>query len=215
MGWPERVKVPIGFRLSQLAAGASRWHDRTHRGHAMASARRRTGHGEGRGFESLHPLHRKLRRSGAFVHSELIRCRSDLHWVPPWGTSCCVCVGPVGDGPGGADADFLGWSPHIRYAARGGRSRIRGTPLAGSPSFASLESTGSPAGRRELALKLGSRQGARTTISTSFWVSSAGRGDRYGRLLGGHEPQLIGSRARRDALESFEGNGYAVVVATT
>jgi DNA-binding XRE family transcriptional regulator len=29
----------------------------------------------------------------------------------------------------------------------------------------------------------------------------------------GHEPQLIGSRARRNALESFEGNGYAVVVA--
>jgi len=31
----------------------------------------------------------------------------------------------------------------------------------------------------------------------------------------GHEPQLIGSRARRKALESFEGNGYAVVVAAT
>lgn len=31
----------------------------------------------------------------------------------------------------------------------------------------------------------------------------------------GHEPQLIGSRARRNALESFEGNGYAVVVAAT
>jgi ribosome-binding protein aMBF1 (putative translation factor) len=29
----------------------------------------------------------------------------------------------------------------------------------------------------------------------------------------GHEPQLIGSRARRNALESFEGNGYAVIVA--
>jgi ribosome-binding protein aMBF1 (putative translation factor) len=31
----------------------------------------------------------------------------------------------------------------------------------------------------------------------------------------GHEPQLIGSRARRNALESFEGNGYAVIVAAT
>jgi ribosome-binding protein aMBF1 (putative translation factor) len=31
----------------------------------------------------------------------------------------------------------------------------------------------------------------------------------------GREPQLIGSRARRNALESFEGNGYAVVVAAT
>jgi len=30
---------------------------------------------------------------------------------------------------------------------------------------------------------------------------------------GGQEPQLIGSRARRNALESFQGNGYAVVVA--
>ena len=29
----------------------------------------------------------------------------------------------------------------------------------------------------------------------------------------GHEPQLIGKRARRNALESFEGNGCAVVVA--
>jgi len=31
----------------------------------------------------------------------------------------------------------------------------------------------------------------------------------------GHKPQFIGSRARRDALESFEGHGYAVVVAAT
>jgi ribosome-binding protein aMBF1 (putative translation factor) len=31
----------------------------------------------------------------------------------------------------------------------------------------------------------------------------------------GHEPQLIGNRARRNALESFQGNGYAVVVAAT
>ena len=31
----------------------------------------------------------------------------------------------------------------------------------------------------------------------------------------GHEPQLIGRRARRNALESFQGNGYAVVVAAT
>jgi DNA-binding XRE family transcriptional regulator len=31
----------------------------------------------------------------------------------------------------------------------------------------------------------------------------------------GHEPQLIGSRARRNALESFQGNGCAVVVAAT
>lgn len=31
----------------------------------------------------------------------------------------------------------------------------------------------------------------------------------------GHEPQLIGQRARRNALESFQGNGYAVVVAAT
>jgi ribosome-binding protein aMBF1 (putative translation factor) len=31
----------------------------------------------------------------------------------------------------------------------------------------------------------------------------------------GHEPQLIGKRARRNALESFQGNGYAVVVAAT
>lgn len=31
----------------------------------------------------------------------------------------------------------------------------------------------------------------------------------------GHEPQLVGSRARRNALESFEGNGYSVVVAAT
>jgi ribosome-binding protein aMBF1 (putative translation factor) len=31
----------------------------------------------------------------------------------------------------------------------------------------------------------------------------------------GQEPRLIGSRARRNALESFEGNGYAVVVAAT
>ncbi|HSZ70982.1 MAG TPA: hypothetical protein VK756_11555 [Solirubrobacteraceae bacterium] len=30
----------------------------------------------------------------------------------------------------------------------------------------------------------------------------------------GHEPQLIGKRARSNALESFQGNGYAVVVAT-
>ncbi len=31
----------------------------------------------------------------------------------------------------------------------------------------------------------------------------------------GREPRLIGSWARRNALESFEGNGYAVVVAAT
>lgn len=31
----------------------------------------------------------------------------------------------------------------------------------------------------------------------------------------GREPQLIGQRARRNALESFEGDGYAVVVAST
>jgi ribosome-binding protein aMBF1 (putative translation factor) len=31
----------------------------------------------------------------------------------------------------------------------------------------------------------------------------------------GHEPQLIGKHARRNALESFQGNGYAVVVAAT
>jgi ribosome-binding protein aMBF1 (putative translation factor) len=31
----------------------------------------------------------------------------------------------------------------------------------------------------------------------------------------GHEPQLLASRARRHALESFQGNGYAVVVAAT
>jgi transcriptional regulator with XRE-family HTH domain len=31
----------------------------------------------------------------------------------------------------------------------------------------------------------------------------------------GHEPRLIGSRARRNALESFEGNGCAVIVAAT
>lgn len=31
----------------------------------------------------------------------------------------------------------------------------------------------------------------------------------------GHKPQLIGKRARRNALESFQGNGYAVVVAAT
>jgi transcriptional regulator with XRE-family HTH domain len=31
----------------------------------------------------------------------------------------------------------------------------------------------------------------------------------------GHEPQLIGKRARRNALESFEGNGCAVVIAAT
>jgi transcriptional regulator with XRE-family HTH domain len=31
----------------------------------------------------------------------------------------------------------------------------------------------------------------------------------------GQEPQLIGKRARRNALESFEGNGCAVVVAAT
>jgi transcriptional regulator with XRE-family HTH domain len=31
----------------------------------------------------------------------------------------------------------------------------------------------------------------------------------------GHEPQLIGSRARRNARESFQGDGYAVVVAAT
>jgi DNA-binding XRE family transcriptional regulator len=31
----------------------------------------------------------------------------------------------------------------------------------------------------------------------------------------GHEPQLIGNRARRNALESFQGNGCAVVVAAT
>jgi DNA-binding XRE family transcriptional regulator len=30
----------------------------------------------------------------------------------------------------------------------------------------------------------------------------------------GREPQLIGQRARRNALESFEGDGYAVVVAS-
>lgn len=29
----------------------------------------------------------------------------------------------------------------------------------------------------------------------------------------GQEPQLIGSRARRKALESFQGDGYAVVIA--
>ena len=32
---------------------------------------------------------------------------------------------------------------------------------------------------------------------------------------GQQEPQLIGSRARRKALESFQGNGCAVVVAAT
>jgi DNA-binding XRE family transcriptional regulator len=31
----------------------------------------------------------------------------------------------------------------------------------------------------------------------------------------GREPQLIGNRARRNALESFEGDGCAVVVAAT
>jgi DNA-binding XRE family transcriptional regulator len=31
----------------------------------------------------------------------------------------------------------------------------------------------------------------------------------------GHEPQLIGKRARRNALESFQGSDYAVVVAAT
>jgi hypothetical protein len=31
----------------------------------------------------------------------------------------------------------------------------------------------------------------------------------------GQQPQLIGSRARRNALASFEGNGYAVIVAAT
>ncbi len=31
----------------------------------------------------------------------------------------------------------------------------------------------------------------------------------------GQEPQLVGSRARHGALESFEGNGYAVLVAAT
>lgn len=31
----------------------------------------------------------------------------------------------------------------------------------------------------------------------------------------GHEPQLIGNRARRNALESFQGNGCAVLVAAT
>ena len=31
----------------------------------------------------------------------------------------------------------------------------------------------------------------------------------------GHEPQLIGKRASRNALESFQGNGCAVVVAAT
>jgi transcriptional regulator with XRE-family HTH domain len=31
----------------------------------------------------------------------------------------------------------------------------------------------------------------------------------------GREPQLIGKRARRNALESFEGNGCTVVVAAT
>lgn len=31
----------------------------------------------------------------------------------------------------------------------------------------------------------------------------------------GQEPQLIGNRARRNALESFEGDGCAVVVAAT
>ncbi len=31
----------------------------------------------------------------------------------------------------------------------------------------------------------------------------------------GREPQLIGKRARRNALESFQGNGCAVVVAAT
>jgi ribosome-binding protein aMBF1 (putative translation factor) len=31
----------------------------------------------------------------------------------------------------------------------------------------------------------------------------------------GQEPQLIGKRARRNALESFQGDGYAVVVAAT
>lgn len=31
----------------------------------------------------------------------------------------------------------------------------------------------------------------------------------------GHEPQLIGNRARRSALESFQGNGCAVLVAAT
>lgn len=30
----------------------------------------------------------------------------------------------------------------------------------------------------------------------------------------GREPKLIGQRARRNALESFEGDGYAVVVAS-
>lgn len=31
----------------------------------------------------------------------------------------------------------------------------------------------------------------------------------------GREPQPIGTRACRDALESFQGNGYAVVLAAT
>ncbi len=31
----------------------------------------------------------------------------------------------------------------------------------------------------------------------------------------GHQPQLIGSVARRKALEAFQGNGYDVVVAAT
>jgi hypothetical protein len=32
---------------------------------------------------------------------------------------------------------------------------------------------------------------------------------------GGHELQLIGKRTRRNALESFQGHGYAVVIAAT
>jgi hypothetical protein len=45
--------------------------------------------------------------------------------------------------------------------------------------------------------------------------SSKIMGDRGDITPSGHEPQLIGKRARRNALESFQGNGYAVVVAAT
>jgi hypothetical protein len=31
----------------------------------------------------------------------------------------------------------------------------------------------------------------------------------------GHEPQLVGTRARPNALESFQGSGYTVVIAAT
>src|SRR5437868_4817584 len=147
-------------------------------------------HGEGRGFESLHPLHRKPRSSGAFVRSEPIRCRCDLHWVPRVGTKLLREHRPQpvrGTGCGGC---IYSWGPSIPCHAPGAVSAVAGgtrliswplvyyhiggkfgsrqRDLLASPSarFTSAEvRTPSPSARRTTLLQLGLRRPCSTLLT--------------------------------------------------